>query len=69
MKFDFNHAISMELIEVRDESDRTGLRIVIDLKKDINCNKILLTIYIKILIYKKITTIIWICNQKISDQS
>ncbi len=44
MKFDLI-AISMESIEVRDESDRTGLRIVIDLKKDINVQNTLNYLY------------------------
>ena len=33
------------IIEVRDESDRTGLRIVIDLKKDINVQNTLNYLY------------------------
>lgn len=47
------------IIEVRDETDRTGLRIAIELKKDVNAEAIK-TIYSKTLIYKLLITLIWL---------
>ena len=46
------------IVEVRDETDRTGLRIAIELKKDVNSESIK-TIYIKILIFKFLIISIW----------
>ena len=46
------------IVEVRDETDRTGLRIAIELKKDVNSEAIKIS-YIKILTYKYLTTLIW----------
>ena len=46
------------IAEVRDESDRTGLRIVIELKKDVRWQKVFYNIYIKIRIYKSRITLI-----------
>lgn len=39
------------IVEVRDETDRTGLRIAIELKKDVNSESIKI-IFIKTLIYR-----------------
>lgn len=46
------------IIEVRDETDRTGLRIAIELKKML-IQSLLKTIYIKTLIYKLLIISIW----------
>lgn len=46
------------IAEVRDESDRTGLQIVVELKKMLT-HKVSSIICLKILNYKSITTSIW----------
>lgn len=48
----FNKSVD-GIIEVRDESDRNGLSIVIDLKKDVDVQNTL-NYFFKILIYKKL---------------
>lgn len=46
------------IAEVRDESDRTGLQIVVELKKDVNAEGIL-NYLLKTLNCKSITTLTW----------
>lgn len=46
------------IVEVRDETDRTGLRIAIELKKDVNSDAILNFLY-KTQIYKSHITSTW----------
>lgn len=53
------------IVEVRDETDRTGLRIAIELKKDANSESIK-TIYIRIRIYKFHIILIWLLLVKVA---
>lgn len=47
------------IVEVRDETDRTGLRIAIELKKMLIVNQLKI-IFIRTLIYKFLTISIWL---------
>src|SRR5699024_9110323 len=54
------------IVEVRDETDRTGLRIAIELKKDVTAKRLRI-ICTKIQIYKFHITLIWLQLVKVDQ--